>query len=850
MQRPSIRAGRPVAALRTVLSLIVLLSCVATSSVVADEVSVEQEKKRAILREFYVAAKAAEKEALDKYQAALERISGSLRRGTETIADLEKKRKDATARFDEKRQDLRRAEKALDVALGSHGKDVSDPAVIAAQEQRDKIAAEVAALENEIASYKQRESEAIELPRGNDPLYRQLIEADLEGRRQETIRAFVGYLAGLKPSPPPYLQSVTVFAGTRRMYNAEWRVEAEAADAATQAVAGRLDQLARDLNRAIDEMESERKELKTQREALFEALRKADMEINLAAVEIDSSGVMAVLAPATIEIAGVLLEMSLTGGFSTVERKAAEMALARGQDLAGALAKKEAGKALSVTEQSVIRTYEKAIDTVAKEKEIDALLVDIPSAWAGKHGADKFNYHKANSLIDKLGLKPGSSEATKIVVGDAAEQAITRTGKVVSTVLTYKTANGLAAATADQIGVWERVRVGATTFYKAKTPLPNIKEAFKGPASANLLGLAITSAKALAAAYYGHELGKAEERFAENMGLYSVAYGGYYGLLQTDALLAEKQQEFRNLYFEALAYRLFALGPRELKVLLDEGNEDRSETLTFRLRFSPAIDQAPAVRIAETAIEMRAVDKDQEGRGAYWEGSIQADQLPEATGQVVLEVALADGSKPYPALDARPETPTRFKIPEDLVAKLPDRDEWSDYERGTDQNHRITIKPSGFDRCLVGNWEATEVGFLDDIPYARSGGTGFKVTFTSDGTQTVDYSKMTPVLIGNNGDGHTYRGSGSARITTKDKTAKIVGTLISDHVEIHPSLLFPEVPFMPLVAMGPGGLGSTDGTNDYVCTEDSLSYKTSNGKGAGAARTWPPQFAVKLKRLQ
>src|SRR5688572_26315629 len=90
---------RPFAAAWSVLSLVVLLSCAATWPSMADEISAEQEKKRAVLRDAYMAAKAAEKEAFDRYQSALERIGERLQTGTETLVDLQRKRNDATAKL-------------------------------------------------------------------------------------------------------------------------------------------------------------------------------------------------------------------------------------------------------------------------------------------------------------------------------------------------------------------------------------------------------------------------------------------------------------------------------------------------------------------------------------------------------------------------------------------------------------------------------------------------------------------------------------------------------------------------------------------------------------------------------
>src|SRR5205814_1005880 len=156
----------------------------------------------------------------------------------------------------------------------------------------------------------------------------------------------------------------------------------------------------------------------------------------------------------------------------------------------------------------------------------------------------------------------------------------------------------------------------------------------------------ITSAKAMAAAHYGAQLGAAEERYVETLAEFAHAYMSYHGLLQVDQMLAEQQRDFHDLYLQTFAYRLLSAGPRERKVLVDEGNDDRSETLTLRLHFPGSLDKPPVVRIAGVAIEMAPQDTGSSGRSAYWEARIGADKLPDDVDEAVLEVSLADGSKP------------------------------------------------------------------------------------------------------------------------------------------------------------------------------------------------------------
>ena len=67
------------------------------------------------------------------------------------------------------------------------------------------------------------------------------------------------------------------------------------------------------------------------------------------------------------------------------------------------------------------------------------------------------------------------------------------------------------------------------------------------------------------------------------------------------------------------------------------------------------------------------------------------------------------------------------------------------------------------DSCLVGTWEC--VSFKEASMYSITGGTGFRVTFKSDGTETVDYTRMKPVIIGKASERTTYTGTATARIS-------------------------------------------------------------------------------------
>jgi hypothetical protein len=123
--------------------------------------------------------------------------------------------------------------------------------------------------------------------------------------------------------------------------------------------------------------------------------------------------------------------------------------------------------------------------------------------------------------------------------------------------------------------------------------------------------------------------------------------------------------------------------------------------------------------------------------------------------------------------------------------------------------------------CLIGTWECKS--FKEGNRFFTGGGTGFRVTFNKDGTETVDYSSMQPIKAGPI-DKIAYTGTASARISTLDGVAKIesmqkagvmmtVDSRVGNHTVKIPSL-------------GPGGLGSAD-KSSYTCNGDSLEYQTS-----------------------
>jgi hypothetical protein len=155
------------------------------------------------------------------------------------------------------------------------------------------------------------------------------------------------------------------------------------------------------------------------------------------------------------------------------------------------------------------------------------------------------------------------------------------------------------------------------------------------------------------------------------------------------------------------------------------------------------------------------------------------------------------------------------------------------------------IGGGAIDPCLLGGWVATNITSLGQ--FRTTGGAGFHVTFKQDGTETIDYSAMETIAFPDstpaNPDTWTYGGTASARISTKNKVAKIESsgpTAVTRHaVSVGQNL------DMKIIGLGPGGLGTTANDNGYACTENSLEYKTSVSVGA---RRGHPDYSVELRR--
>jgi hypothetical protein len=135
--------------------------------------------------------------------------------------------------------------------------------------------------------------------------------------------------------------------------------------------------------------------------------------------------------------------------------------------------------------------------------------------------------------------------------------------------------------------------------------------------------------------------------------------------------------------------------------------------------------------------------------------------------------------------------------------------------------------PSGIDPCLVGTWKCTSFREANNN-YFTGGGTGFRVTFSKDGIETIDYSSMQPTKLGPH-DTIGFIGKASAKISTDKSVAKIEAmqnasvSMTFNFFHANPTMKYP--------GLGPGGLGSPENKNNYKCTEDSLEYESSYQHG-------------------
>ena len=152
----------------------------------------------------------------------------------------------------------------------------------------------------------------------------------------------------------------------------------------------------------------------------------------------------------------------------------------------------------------------------------------------------------------------------------------------------------------------------------------------------------------------------------------------------------------------------------------------------------------------------------------------------------------------------------------------------------------LPSNPLDIDPCLIGTWEATS--FVQTSTVGIKGGAGFRVTFTRDHRgliETIDYSKMQPLIAGDDPDPIQYRGSAKAWIRAKDGMAsveKMENTGVTMSYRKFEPMRFPN--------LGPGGLGTVKGSSQYVCSGDTLEYQAS-GAADGHANV-----KIKLTRVK
>ena len=151
-------------------------------------------------------------------------------------------------------------------------------------------------------------------------------------------------------------------------------------------------------------------------------------------------------------------------------------------------------------------------------------------------------------------------------------------------------------------------------------------------------------------------------------------------------------------------------------------------------------------------------------------------------------------------------------------------------DKGSGSPEKETPSPSPsatetakIDPCLIGTW--TVMSVKDNKPAPMSGGTGFKITFTPDGKETIDYSGM-KMFTWSLGDGSfQYAGSATAAVEARDGFAKIdkmenvgvSGTMRVKSVGVNSSRRIPDLGI---------GIASVRGGINYTCNGDTLTYQT------------------------
>ncbi len=273
---------------------------------------------------------------------------------------------------------------------------------------------------------------------------------------------------------------------------------------------------------------------------------------------------------------------------------------------------------------------------------------------------------------------------------------------------------------------------------------------------------------------------------------------------------------------------------------------------------------------------------------ALADAAIQYEKKRETEREKEIQAALAKKSTPNPAKELQTLYPKKgqpaavrqpgstledlpgSEVPQSKLQRLqeardffrgmePNYDEasgefasgYADYKKAYQQRAALQEKinqteercacPNGtIDSCLIGTWEC--VSFKENIKSYTGGGTGFRLTFASDCTETVDYGPMKPIMAGR--DTVSYLGTASAKISTKNSVGKIE-KMVNAGASLNAVAREVGLDWKPKIAgLGAGGLGSVKGGSKYTCTEYTLEFQTST------AADQHPNCSVKLHRVE
>ncbi|MGE0152910.1 MAG: hypothetical protein AB7R90_09850 [Reyranellaceae bacterium] len=334
------------------------------------------------------------------------------------------------------------------------------------------------------------------------------------------------------------------------------------------------------------------------------------------------------------------------------------------------------------------------------------VLEPLLQAAAGKKGGGALAdlLHSGGAGGDPIGrlsapdAASGSSnvaaDVKSVVMGDIYEQGIARgLSYAISVAPDAGRAGleGLRQAAAANASNWRQIASGSKEFLKGGVDLAKFKDAMKGTARGNLVGLATTGAKAMITAHYGAQEEAAGRLAYELYAAMTVEQNLLTRLQEAGRKLEDDLKEARRLRAEIDTYLALLGSPRELDVTDDPDDVDPAADLVVLLRFSAAIDKAPKATAAGIALDLQAQQPGAEG-AALWKATLKRAQLPADAASVPLVVELAPGTGPFPTLDSDPATPARpdprTATPGADATKL----EWIALDAGPDRHHKIVVR--------------------------------------------------------------------------------------------------------------------------------------------------------------